>query len=787
MALDVISSVIGTSRDVLTDVFNRALEPVSKAIDDARATIIDLSTSVANGVDRQIASAQEALAQTEFKLTGEIEANIKQANELVTSLTDDLNQTVTTGIDSANATILGVGAKLGTLTEAALETLRVSLQESADKTVQALLDAPAPIAIALSTALGIDQQKTSEELAVRLTPLAERMENNPEIPEEIKALSRPGALPLIAALAPFFSFAGGLLFSNVLTALLQPVLRKAVYEEEKSVRSNLLTANEAIEARVREYIDSDYLTDTLSKLGYMDNDRRVLEALALKVIGIADTIILYRRSAIDQETLLRMLHANGVRDSDIPLLLQASEQLLDVSTLQELWRRGLVSDEGFSTGVTTLGFDAERAVLLREAGRAVLDGGTLLKSWQRGLLSDSELSNGLSKLGIPVTDHVVVREAARQLVDENKLLALWQRGDLPDDSLELELKALGYNGKDIINLKQAAYALPGISDLILFAVREVFTPEIAEKFGQNQDFPPEFEKQAKRIGVSPQNARWYWAAHWELPTVEQGFEMLHRGQITQEELALLLRAKDVMPFWREKLIKVSYVPLTRVDVRRMHKLGILSREGVKKAYKDIGYDDVNAESLTVFTEKLNAEEDKETKAKERDVTKAEFVQAFVDNLIGEKDLRVALVALGYDEAEANFLAGLEQYKKLAREHRNDIALVKLKVNKGHLDLNGAVDALGKLDLTPKEMTETLTDLQIELERNVAEPTRSELDSFLKKKLINVDTYKEELKRIGYSDKWISAYVRQITGKIEASLSADVEKSAGPRSVKSKKG
>ena len=52
--------------------------------------------------------------------------------------------------------------------------------------------------------------------------------------------------------------------------------------------------------------------------------------------------------------------------------------------------------------------------------------------------------------------------------------------------------------------------------------------------------------------------------------------MLHRGVIDTAELDMLLRAQDVMPFWRDRLTAIAYRPLTRVDVRRMYKQGVLN-------------------------------------------------------------------------------------------------------------------------------------------------------------------------------------------------------------------
>jgi len=140
-----------------------------------------------------------------------------------------------------------------------------------------------------------------------------------------------------------------------------------------------------------------------------------------------------------------------------------------------------------------------------------------------------------------------------------------------------------------------------VQDLITMSVREVFSPDIAQKFGQFEDFPADFATYAKQQGVSDEWAKRYWAAHWVLPSITMAFDMLHRGVIDQATINQLLRAQDIMPFWRDKITAISYNPYTRVDVRRMHKAGVLSEDEVLTAYKDLGYDDVKALKMTDFT------------------------------------------------------------------------------------------------------------------------------------------------------------------------------------------
>ncbi|MDO8682630.1 MAG: hypothetical protein Q7N50_04025 [Armatimonadota bacterium] len=765
MSLDVFSATVDAARFLFADVVSKAVAPLTKTVDDARTTLSDLTFAVVNGIDRQIASAKDVVAQTEARLTSEVDRQIAASNELLGSLTDSVKEKIDASLEQGNATVLGLGAKLGTLTETALETLRVSLEESSQKATDALANIPIPLATALSTAFGIDNHAAAEELSVRLDAVVRRMESNPEIPDDVKALTAPGALPSLAGLSGFMSLAGGIVLSNVITSLLQPVLRRAVYEEERLVRSNLPTASEVLTAQIRMLITPEQAKDKLDKLGYQDEDQLLLRHLSDQVLDVATSIAAWRRGQLDKASVLSNLARQGFIGSAADSLIIASEQLLDPNTLQEMLRRGFVTSEEFSTAAQSQGYSVQASQRLAFTARTLVDGGTALKSWQRGFLSDSGLVSALAKLGIAAEDVPVLQSAIKTLVDPGTEIALWLRGETSDGEIDSRLKALGYDVSGIRAIKTASLQLPSVQDLVTMAVREVFTPEIATKFGQYEDFPPEFVKQARRIGISEDVARWYWAAHWELPSSEQGFEMFQRGVIDQETLNLLIRSRDVMPFWRDKLTQIAYNPLTRVDVRRMHKLKLLTRLEVVRAYQDMGYSVINAERLTLFTEKLNEGELKAERQVQRDLSKTEYTSALKDGLLTDGQFLDGMGVLGYDNVEAQFILALERFRQKITLHKNDIALVKLKVRKGHLTMNGAVIELGKLGLADQETSEALTDIQIALENNVVEPTRTELDAFAKAGIIDQKRYVEELTRIGYSEEWANNYAQLIGAKI----------------------
>ncbi|GAI46847.1 unnamed protein product, partial [marine sediment metagenome] len=105
----------------------------------------------------------------------------------------------------------------------------------------------------------------------------------------------------------------------------------------------------------------------------------------------------------------------------------------------------------------------------------------------------------------------------RGVIDNSELNMLLRQD--PDLSiLEQELKKIGVHPNYTNIYKTLAYQIPPVADIITMAVREAFTPEIAAKFGQYQDFPDDLERYGAMKGLSKEWTQRYWAAHWALPS-----------------------------------------------------------------------------------------------------------------------------------------------------------------------------------------------------------------------------------------------------------------------------
>ena len=301
-----------------------------------------------------------------------------------------------------------------------------------------------------------------------------------------------------------------------------------------------------------------------------------------------------------------------------------------------------------------------------------------------------------------------------------------------------DLRDQGWPERSIEALKFFTTVIPNAADIVRFALREVYSPEIAEQYGQFQDIPTAAYGDAARAGLSEDMFNKYWAAHWSLPSASDGFELLHRGILTEEQLKGLLKANDIMPYWRDQLIKLSWNIPTRVDVRRFWDMRTIDEARLREIYTGLGYhaqdlehyvlwtkiyvdfpdllarykngwitiDQVKSELITMGMSPARAEtliQEKikkaapERVAAEKDLTKADIISGVKKGVISRVQAAELLTDIGYSNDEAVYLldvnipADEETSVKTARELTKGDVLAGLK--------SGVIteaDALGKL-------------------------------------------------------------------------------------------
>ena len=382
---------------------------------------------------------------------------------------------------------------------------------------------------------------------------------------------------------------------------------------------------------------------------------------------------------------------------------------------------------------------------------------------QRGLIDDDTALRRIRESGFYSEQAELMIRTGFHIPDLTLLFNMWYRDLIDDTGLDYSLKALGFEDGYIKPLKEMVWFIPPVQDLVMMAVREVFNEPLAREQGQFEDFPEDFADNARKQGVSKEWAQRYWAAHWTLPSVQMGFEMLHRGEIDIDKLRTLMKALDIMPGWRDPLIAISYSPFTRVDIRRMNALGVLDESEVNKAYHEIGYNDDKAAKLTAFTLELNQEEDPLTLDVASDLSRSAILGFYTDGIIGKVEASALLLQAGVNVAAAAlFILGAD-FDIERRERRQDIEIVFDRYKFGIIDFTEASGQVTALNLQPRELDLALLDLERLRDQQTKTPSKADLDKFLKGGLIDSDQYITNLNRMGYNSFWSNKYLALASG------------------------
>ena len=337
------------------------------------------------------------------------------------------------------------------------------------------------------------------------------------------------------------------------------------------------------------------------------------------------------------------------------------------------------------------------------------------------------------------------------LLNESEIFRSWHRHEITAEQGKELLRRRGWEADQVELLELLSHPIPPVQDIIRMAVREVFNMPIREAFGADLEIDPAYLEWAAQTGLSDYWARNYWAAHWELPSLQMGYQMLHRRVIDDEQLSALFTALDIMPGWRKELIAISFKPLTRVDVRRMHALGLLDDDELQLRYQDLGYDPENAAMMVAFTIAYNADPDPEDKKKTQELTRSQIIRFLAAGELTDTEAVDMLIEIGFDSGTARSWVDLQRLDDAEREQDQQIKIVRNRFRNGVLDFNGAVLAFDALELTPTQRAVELSAIEAERAERVNLLSRSELDALWDRDLIQDARYLQGLREIAYPE------------------------------------
>ncbi len=415
----------------------------------------------------------------------------------------------------------------------------------------------------------------------------------------------------------------------------------------------------------------------------------------------------------------------------------------------------------------------------------------------RAMIADDVAIHELAQAGFSDEKIEQLLELRYQLFNLGEIVTLWRRNKFDDTEFQKRLDAVGFRREDVQHIETLAFAIPGIQDIILFAVREVFDFDTANRFGAFEGLSPEslshvqetfgqfgagieggikaFEEFARQAGLAPEWAAAYWASHWRLPSPTALYEMVHRLApdiveskrddfiklgldpdglpFTIDDLQIMLRAQDYTPFFRERLTALSYKPMTRVDVRRMHSLGIINEREVTLRYRELGYSPDDAELMTQFTLAYNATPDVVEERETKELTRTQILLFYNKGFFTEEQAITALVSIDYPLEVSEVFVSIETMRILDKQQDQQIAIITERFKAGLIGFDDAMIALDALELPALQKERIAADFEADIASDIRMPTQAQIDDAVDAKMVDQNEYRKLMGDLGYDTLW----------------------------------
>lgn len=335
-------------------------------------------------------------------------------------------------------------------------------------------------------------------------------------------------------------------------------------------------------------------------------------------------------------------------------------------------------------------------------------------------LIDEEVWTCYTKVaGNHVAPQKQIREISRTRLDPMQWTALYMRELIGKDTWQQKLHEAGVlYDNEIQAYRDIQIAQPQLDDVIRMMVRDVADKDLVERFCMDDDFPDKWvgplKKLGEHLGVTDDLAKLYWRAHWHLPSPTQLYEMLHRLrpgrvaeeiQVTEDDVRTALKQDDLLPFWVDREMAISYSPLRLVDIRRAYMLEAIDDEELYNLTRDRGLNDADAQITVKLYQKMKEEADLKKIGAPKP---AKYATMFVNRIISKEEMNEVFGELNVPEKTQQAMLHFAELDQEYKDRQETIAAIKKMFMTGLIGYDEATKRLSD-DSVPGETVNKLLE------------------------------------------------------------------------------
>jgi len=339
--------------------------------------------------------------------------------------------------------------------------------------------------------------------------------------------------------------------------------------------------------------------------------------------------------------------------------------------------------------------------------------------------------------------------------------------------------------------------IPGVSDLIHFQVREAFDERVSAKYGYDEEYPKELETWLGKQGLDYRLSEWpnvqgqppltwgqiYWRAHWQTPSPTQAYQMLvlcrpDRARrvaadwakifpglgvkaedivVTPAEVRDLLKIADYPRFWRDRLMALTYSPLTQRYLQQSRTDLVDDPVPLVERVQDLGFLPTEAQVIAQMIERRAAIARANSGI---GLSPKEAVRLYIDGLATRQQVEATARALGLAPAAANAYVARADVLRNAARTRRALSLLRRAFVRRFIDWRTVVRYTQLLGIDERVVQNFEAEWTIERELTSRRRTAADLLRDWEWGVIGRDQLIDELVALGYTRRDAVRMARQ---------------------------
>jgi hypothetical protein len=358
-------------------------------------------------------------------------------------------------------------------------------------------------------------------------------------------------------------------------------------------------------------------------------------------------------------------HGNAFDNWHFDGLLQATYNWPAISELMELHRRGEITDHDLDNGIQRNGIPPEFADKIKGLQRIILSPADLALAHLRGDITPEELAAYTKMVGVTTHDMDTLIGNTGEPPGLMQLLEAYRRHFIDKDRLEKGVRQSRVRNEWIPTIEKLRYTPMSTADAVRATVENYMQPSEARDI-------------ADANGLEPGHIDFLLQA-WGRPLAHgEMMALYHRGLATIAQVKQSVRESDIKDKYVNMSVELGRRLLSeRLIVQAIHYNAIDLATGARKL-QELGY---NAQDAGILI-KLGVHE---AQGAHKELTRAQIVQLYNDNVLSQAQAEQHLTNIGYSAANAGYALRIADVQQHTKEINAEKGAIRASFLAGNID------------------------------------------------------------------------------------------------------